>query len=217
MGVGGVSTLGEEIFESLSNKGNSEDFKMLVFIDESGDSGFKLDRGSSEFFTVSLVVFNDVDEASRCDNRIELLKTELGKSKDWEFHFKENSHRVREEFIKAVMPYDFFYYGIIINKRLLYSENLINNKDSFYKYTCGLVFENAKDKLDSAIVLIDESGNADFKKSLSKYLKKRMNDYDRKVIKKVKMQKSHTNNLLQLADYIAARKNNPAERKFTLR
>jgi len=30
-----------------------------------------------------------------------------------------------------------------------------------------------------------------------------MNDYERKVIKKVKMQKSHTNNLLQLADYIA--------------
>lgn len=30
-----------------------------------------------------------------------------------------------------------------------------------------------------------------------------MNDYERKVIKKVKMQKSHTNNLLQLADYVA--------------
>ena len=176
---------------------------MLVFIDESGDSGFKFDKGSSEFFNVSLVVFNDMDEANACDNRIKLLKKELGKPDSWEFHFKENSHRIRDEFLKAVVRYEFFYYSFILNKRELYSQNLIGNKDSFYKYVCGLVFENAKDKLDNAIVLIDESGNRDFKKSLSKYLKNRMNDYDRKVIKKVKMQKSHSNNLLQLADYIA--------------
>lgn len=176
---------------------------MLVFIDESGDSGFKFDRGSSEFFNVSLVIFNDMDEANACDNRIQRLKKELGKSNGWEFHFKENSNKIREQFIKTITPYNFFYYSFVLNKRLLYSENLINNKDSFYKYVCGLVFENAKDKLDNAIVLIDESGNRDFKKSLSKYLKNRMNDYDKKVIKKIKMQKSHSNNLLQLADYVA--------------
>jgi Zn-dependent M32 family carboxypeptidase len=144
-----------------------------------------------------------MEEANACDNRIQLLKKELGKPDSWEFHFKENSHRIREEFLKAVVRYEFFYYSFIVNKKNLYSENLIGNKDSFYKYTCSLVFENAKDKLDNAIVLIDESGNRDFKKSLQKYLKNRMNDYDRKVIKKVKMQKSHTNNLLQLADYVA--------------
>ncbi|PIQ14548.1 MAG: hypothetical protein COW67_13180 [Flavobacteriales bacterium CG18_big_fil_WC_8_21_14_2_50_32_9] len=176
---------------------------MLVFIDESGDSGFKLGRGSSEYFTVALVVFNDLDEANACDSRIQLLKRELGKPEKWEFHFKENSNKIREQFIKAVTKYEFFYYSIVINKKNIYSENLSSNKDSFYKYTCSLVFENAKDKLDNAIVLIDESGNNDFRKSLSNYLKKRMNDYERKVIKKVKMQKSHTNNLLQLADYIA--------------
>lgn len=176
---------------------------MLVFIDESGDSGFKLDSGSSEFFTVSLVVFNDLEEANACDHRIQLLKRELGKSEKWEFHFKENSNKIREQFIKAAIKYEFFFYSIVINKRNIYSENLTSNKDSFYKYTCSLVFENAKDKLDNAIVLIDESGNKDFKKSLSNYLKKRMNDYEKKVIKKVKMQKSHSNNLLQLADYIA--------------
>ena len=64
---------------------------MLVFIDESGDSGFKFDKGSSEFFNVSLVIFNDNDEANACDNRIQLLKKELGKSNNWEFHFKESA------------------------------------------------------------------------------------------------------------------------------
>jgi hypothetical protein len=176
---------------------------MLVFIDESGDSGLKIEEGSSRFFTVALVVFEDNDEAINCDKRIELLKSELGWEKGSEFHFKKNSDKVRQIFFESVLPYNFFYYGIVINKDpdKLYGDGF-KNKSSFYKYTCGLVFENAKDKLNKSIVIIDKSGNNDFRKQLSKYLKRKMNG-DRTMIKKVKMQKSESNNLLQLADYIA--------------
>jgi hypothetical protein len=34
---------------------------MLVFIDESGDPGFKLKKGSSPIFVVTLVAFRDHD------------------------------------------------------------------------------------------------------------------------------------------------------------
>ena len=40
---------------------------MLVFIDESGDSGLKIEQGSSRYFTVSLVMFEDNDDALACD------------------------------------------------------------------------------------------------------------------------------------------------------
>lgn len=73
------------------------------------------------------------------------------------------------------------------------------NKESFYKYACGLVFENAKEKLDKATVVIDESGSLDFKRQLSKYLRRKMGVG---MIRKVKMQRSDGNNLLQLSDYI---------------
>jgi len=176
---------------------------MLVFIDESGDSGLKIDQGSSKFFTVSLVVFEDREEAIACDKRIELLKTELGWPLSSEFHFKNNSNRVRKFFIEAVSRYNFFYYGIVINKdpAKLYGEGF-KNKESFYKYACGLVFENAKDKLHEASVVIDQSGSLQFLNQLVKYLKKKMNS-DRRLISKIKMQDSSSNNLLQLADYIA--------------
>ena len=149
---------------------------MLVCIDESSDSGLKIDRGSSRYFTIGLVVFEDNDEAVLCDQRIQLLKSEIGWSKMSEFHFKRNSHRVRESFLKAVAPYNFFYYGIVINKdpRKLWVERF-RNKESFYKYACGLVFENAKEKLLDATVVIDESGNLDFKRQLGKYLRNKMN------------------------------------------
>lgn len=38
---------------------------MLVFIDESGDPGFQLDRDSSPIFALAMVVFSDAEEAQR--------------------------------------------------------------------------------------------------------------------------------------------------------
>lgn len=177
---------------------------MLVFIDESGDPGLKLNKGSSKFFIVSLVIFEDKEEALFCDQKIGLLKKELGWANNDEFHFKKNSNKVRQAFLQAVSPYNFFYYGIVINKDpdKLWGEGF-RNKQSFYKYTCGLVFQNAKDKLKNATVVIDKSGNLDFRRQLTKYLRRKMNEQDRKLIKKVKIQRSESNNLLQLADYIA--------------
>lgn len=176
---------------------------MLVFIDESGDPGLKIDQGSSRYFTVSLVVFEENDEALACDQRIELLKRELNWDQSSEFHFKSNSDRVREAFLQAVMPYSFFYYSIVINKdpKKLWGDGF-KDKMSFYKYACSLVFENAKDKLDCATIIIDKSGNLDFRRQLEKYLKTKANTNTRK-IKKIKMQDSNRNNLLQLADYVA--------------
>lgn len=178
---------------------------MLVFIDESGDPGRKVEQGSSRFFTVSLVLFEDNDAALACDQRIGLLRKELGWSEPSEFHFHRNSDRVKRAFLQAVMPYDFFYYGIVVNKDpgKLWGPGF-DDKQSFYKYTCSLVFENAKGKLSDATVVIDESGNLDFKRQLAKYLRQKVNDpAEGKRIKKVKMQSSARNNLLQLADYAA--------------
>src|SRR4051812_45621154 len=89
---------------------------MLVFIDESGDSGLKMHKGSSEFFTIVLVIFEEKDEAKACDQRIELLKRELGWAADSEFHFKNNSSKIREAFLKSIAKYNFFYYGFVLNK-----------------------------------------------------------------------------------------------------
>lgn len=186
---------------------------MLVFVDESGDSGFKVEQGSSQLFTVALVIFEEHDEAIACDQRIGLLRRELGWDERSEFHFNRNSDRVRRAFLQAVAPYNFFYYGIVLNKnpRKLWGEGF-RHKMSFYKYTCSLVFENAKEKLDQAHVIIDKSGNLDFRHQLAKYLNRKMNEGQNRLIAKVKMQRSESNNLLQLADYVAGVINRSVQR-----
>jgi len=176
---------------------------MLVFLDESGDPGMKLSGGSSDLFIVALVIFNDRDEAHACDTRIDLLRRELKMPEGMEFKFHKSNQVIRSIFLEAVGRYDFFYFGIVINKSELLSPNF-RIKDSFYKYTCSLVFENAKPHLNDATVVIDGSGSRDFRNQLSSYLKRRINDQKNggRQIGKVKIQDSHRNNLLQLADMV---------------
>lgn len=186
---------------------------MLAFIDESGDPGFKLEKGSSRYFIVALVMFEDHEEAEACDHRISLLKRELGYPPDFEFHFAHNSHRVRLAFLQAVAPYDFFYFGIVLNKdpEKLWGEGF-KFKESLYKYTCSLVFENAKPYLRQAIIVIDKSGRKEFRSQLRRYLQRKAS-IDSHAIKKVKSQRSRSNNLLQLADYVAGVINRVAQGK----
>lgn len=175
---------------------------MLVFVDESGDPGLKLDGGSTAYFIVTIVVFEDHDEAQAADQRITLLRRELDLSEKFEFHFSKCHQELRERFLAAVVPYDFLYLGIVINKALLYGPGF-QYRESFYKYVCGLVFENAKPYLDEAIVIFDGSGSKDFRRQLERYLKRRINTTgSARRIRKVKIQESRRNNLIQLADMI---------------
>src|SRR5688500_15598021 len=117
---------------------------MLAFLDESGDPGRKTDSGSSQYFVVALVVFNEREEAQRCDDRINLLRSEIGRGQSYEFHFTENSHKVRLAFLEAIAPYDFFYHAFALDKdpSRLYGRGF-QFKEPLYKYVCSLVFENA--------------------------------------------------------------------------
>jgi hypothetical protein len=172
---------------------------MLVFIDESGDTGLKIERGSSKYFVISLVLFEDNEEAVSCDQRIQLLKRELRLPENFEFKFRRLRKDQRIKFFEAVLPYSFFYFGIVINKEKLYGEGF-KVKESFYKYTCSLVFANAKPHLKDAIIVIDGTGSREFKRQLKTYLRKKIGT---SIIKKVKLQSSEKNNLIQLADMIA--------------
>lgn len=174
---------------------------MIVFVDEAGDTGLKLKQGSSQFFIITLVIFDEDDEALACDQRIALLRRELGVGQEFEFHFNETPRRIKDHFFKAIVPYNFFYVSTIINKKNFYGEGF-KFKNSFYKYACRLVFDNVKQYLEHAIVVFDGSGSRQFKQELATYLRKRMNDDATLRVRKVKMQDSKNNNLIQLADMV---------------
>lgn len=59
---------------------------MLVCIDESGCTGFKLEKGSSPYFVVAMVIFKDLKEAERCSRRIAELRRELKVRPEFKFN-----------------------------------------------------------------------------------------------------------------------------------
>jgi len=77
-----------------------------------------------------------------------------------------------------------------------------------------MVFTNLKPYLSNAIVVIDRSGNPDFRNKLAKYLwTKHKSSTEKVFIKKFKQEESSTNNLLQLADYVSGVLNRKVQKK----
>ena len=177
---------------------------MLAFVDESGDAGLKIQKGSSPHFVVILVVFDDPAEATRADYHINAIRQQLRVRRDFEFKFQKTSAEFRRAFLEEMKQFAFRYYGIAIDKANLTGAGFAY-PDSFYKYACKLVCGNAKECLRDAKVTIDGSGTKEFKRQLATYLRKNVNDKDCGYthIRKVKMEDSHRSNLLQLADMVA--------------
>jgi hypothetical protein len=176
---------------------------MLVFIDESGDPGMPPGGSRSAFFTVTLVIIQNHQEAAALERRIAELRRELRLPETFEFHFSKLKGAWREVFLRAVAPHDWRYFSIVLNKARLTGKGF-QFPDPFYKYTFNLVFQNAKPHLRDAIVVIDGSGGREFRAQLSTYLRKRVNEEGEaaKAIHKVKLQDSRQNTLLQLADMV---------------
>jgi hypothetical protein len=58
---------------------------MSIFLDESGDAGFKFNQGSSEHFVVALVIFDDPLDAEEIAHSIKRLRTQLKVHERFEF------------------------------------------------------------------------------------------------------------------------------------
>ena len=171
-------------------------------MDESGDTGLKLGQGSSEWMIVIMVIFVDNEAAQTADQRIVQLRTDLKKSERFEFHFKENSDQIREAFLKAMATMDFVYTGTIVHKSRLLADGY--NFQTFYRDMCGEVFENARPLLRDAVVKIDRTGGQGFRRELTAFLKRKLNEEPSEIrpVRQVTMQTSQSDNLLQLADMV---------------
>ncbi len=174
---------------------------MLVFVDESGDCGMKIESGSSAYFIVTAILFEDNEDAHACDQKIAACRAKLKVRESFEFKFYSCNNLFRSSFFESVAGCNFFYHAVILDKAKLYGPGF-QDKDSFYKYATSLVFQNAKPNLRAATIVLDKCGNREFRQQLAKYLKKKMNTDAASLIKKIRMENSHSNGLLQLADMV---------------
>jgi len=168
---------------------------MLVFIDESGDSGFRLDKGSTAVFAVAMVIFEDHGQAAVCDEAIRTLQAKLGIKP--EFKFSKSSVDVRDQFFAVVAPFDFRVRALVVRKELIHSGHLRSSKEDFYRFFVKSMVRFDNGRLENARVIIDGSGERTFRQDLQTHLKRHCSDG---AIKNIRMKASHSDPLVQLAD-----------------
>jgi hypothetical protein len=176
---------------------------MLVFIDDSGDPGFKIEHGSSRYFVIALVIFKDELEAEKAAIAIKEFRRSLKFPDHMEFKFHKSHPRVKEEFLKAINPFDFTVRCLSADKTLIRSEELKNNKNSFYSYAIKMVLQYSNNEILDAKIKIDGSGDRIFRRNFLTYLRKHLNSKQRKIMKNCKLADSRENVLIQMADMVA--------------
>lgn len=171
---------------------------MLIFIDESGDPGFKLGRGSSSHFVVSMVIF---DEDEHAQSTAETIKQALADLKiKPEFKFNKSRNVIRDAFFEKVKSCKFRVRALVVDKEKIYSKNLREDDEKFYNYFVRLLIDFKELKLNNVSIKIDGSGDREFKKELHRYLRSQVKS-DFKL--KIELVDSHKNHLIQLADMVA--------------
>ena len=171
---------------------------VLVLIDESGDPGFKIVRGSTPYFVIAMVIFADPREAERASRCIAQARGRLRVKP--EFKFAKSHDRVKSGFFEAVAGCDFRVRALYVDKSVVYSDHLRDEKEAFYSYFVRLLLTHDNGALQGARIKIDGSGDREFKRELDRYLRRQIST-DK--VASVKFADSSSDNLMQLADMCA--------------
>ena len=171
---------------------------MLIFIDESGDTGFKFKKGSSRYYILAAVLIKE-DKILTCEEEIKKFKNLHNLPDTFEFHFKQNTDRIRQAFWKHIKTLPIEISFIIVDKEKITA----TDRKKFLIQTYQKLFFKLKTQLTNSTVINDTIGGKKFLQELTTSIKRACNNQTVR-IKKVKQESAKKNSLLQVADYIAA-------------
>jgi hypothetical protein len=136
----------------------------------------------------SLVLFEDEEAAEKCSAAIDRLRIRLGKTSTYEFHRSRNASVNQSAFFNLLPSLDFTFITVAIRK------NNSRRHASYARLAESLVGV-LKGKVDNLRIKMDS--NPTFYAELRKQLK-----LAELTNVKLKETKSHSDNLVQLADYV---------------
>lgn len=169
---------------------------MLVFIDDSGDPGFKLEKGSSLIFVICCVIFDDELEAEKTALAIKELRRKLKFPDDVEFKFNKSSKTTRLKFLEAINSFKFKARCLVVQKKIIRSDELRKSKNSFYSYAIKLLLKHNGGSILNAKIRIDGSGDRVFRRNFISYLRKQLNSDQERIMDDCKLIDSRQNVLI---------------------
>ena len=175
--------------------------RQLIFIDDSGDPGFKLESGSSRYFVIACVIFDSKVAAEAVMAEMHRLRKRFGWSKNHEFKFNKLRRSDLKATLATVAEYDFMIRAAIVDKTLVQSHELRTKPASFYNFIIKEVLEKANTIKDAEVRLDGHSDKA-YRRQATTYFRKAIN-FDNRKIADFDMVDSKRDDLVQLADLVA--------------
>ena len=172
-------------------------------MDESGDAGFKFGKGSSDFFIIAAVVFEDDLEMEKTSIAIKTLKRRLGFQDFREFKFHKLSREIRLEFLKEIKRFQFKILCLVVDKRKPENGVFRDNRSLFYVHAIKMLAKDIDISTLGVKIKLDGGGNRSFKRNFYSHLKEKLNWKDKKIMRDLRFVDSKNNSLIQLADMIA--------------
>ncbi len=167
---------------------------MLVFIDESGDPGFDVSKGSTPIFATAMVVFSDGDAARHTEAVIKGAMARLNVRP--EFKFNKCSNQVRNGFFEAVRNCPFLVRAIVVRKESINSPRLRTNKEDFYRFFVRQMITHDDGILRDAKVVIDGEGDRAFRRIIKASIRRHAG----RRVEELTFTNSRNAPLVQLAD-----------------
>ena len=171
--------------------------KQLIFIDDSGDPGFK--KGASSNFVMAAALFIDPEVAMSLSRRISDYRRSLEWRDEHEFKFAKDRKDIVVELLNMALDYDFRVYAVYIDKTSFYQKSPIANKEQLYSWAIKELLLTMP--IREAKIKIDGRPSKQTIQKMTTYLRKEVN-YDGTKKLEIKFEDSVDNDLVQLADLI---------------
>lgn len=168
--------------------------KQLVFMDDSGDAGFK--GAASSHFVIACAIFMDDLVAEEASLIMRKYRREIGWSDDREFKFSKTRKNIVKEVLRRVCELDFKICAIVVDKSVTKSAGKAQN---FYNHIIKELLIRLP--IEDAIIRIDGHVGTNYLRSACAYFRKNVNEHSHK-ISDVRYFDSKSNMLIQLADLI---------------
>lgn len=169
--------------------------KQLIFIDDSGDPGFK--KGASRYLVIACIVFDSEAEATLASAIIAAQIDRLGWYGKTEFKFHQTQKKHILNLFKQLRDARFKVIATLVDKSTL---NKNTKPGALYNETIRDTLLLCEPK--EAKVRLDGGHEQNYMRNAISYFRKSINRYERKIIH-FRFVDSKENTLIQLADLVA--------------
>lgn len=168
----------------------------IVAIDESGDPGNKIGLGSSSFFVYCFVILDETN-IKKIDKILTDLSYKMYNNNEHEFHFTNETHKQRKEFLKTIKALEVSVFVFLYEKNSNKTKNIKN-----HVLEAGLINIKKNIKDEKVFIKIDGIATRLVKKEQATKVRKIAKSSDLKVVK-IGFYDSKNNRDIQIADMIA--------------